>query len=402
MEKDTLKVVAPDRRKHADGLIDLVAKVFGGGGYFRMRDYCRRAYLLRGHYDWGVSRIGMLGSHVVTHWGVWDYLMRIGTARVRVGGIGCVATDGDCRKRGLMARTVPASIEAMREAGYDFSILFGIDDFYHRFGYVRAWSDTTYVVATADLPMERPASRPRKFAVRHRDDIARSYEREHAGMTGTAIRPTYLQEPHPGRFDGRLWTDAKGGTVGYVVTRPAGGSLECVEAGGDVEACLCVVGGLARKAGAGEVRFATFPYASGIARRLRDGNCREERYHRRRGGCMVLTIRLASALEKMRGELSRRLRGSHMAGWRGRLAIADARDRVMLVIDRGQVRLAPPAGRPKHAIRGGDEIAQLLIGTDEPDEIVAAAGMRLRGDARQLARVLFPRQHPMLCQCDRF
>jgi len=38
-----------------------------------------------------------------------------------------------------MAKTVAATIEAMSQVGYDMTVLFGIPDFYHRFGYVRAW-----------------------------------------------------------------------------------------------------------------------------------------------------------------------------------------------------------------------------------------------------------------------
>lgn len=73
----------------------------------------------------------------------------------------------------------------------------------------------------------------------------------------------------------------------------------------------------------------------------------------------------------------------------------------MLTIDRSRVTTAAPA-QTKHAIRGGDEIAQLLIGTDEPDEIVDAAGIRLRGDAKQLVHVLMPNEHPTLAAWDNF
>jgi hypothetical protein len=44
----------------------------------------------------------------------------------------------------------------------------------------------------------------------------------------------------------------------------------------------------------------------------------------------------------------------------------------------------------------------LLIGADDPAEIVSAANMRLSGDARALLPILFPAQHPMLRQLDHF
>jgi hypothetical protein len=60
------------------------------------------------------------------------------------------------------------------------------------------------------------------------------------------------------------------------------------------------------------------------------------------------------------------------------------------------------ATRAASAIRGDDHVAQLLIGTDDPAETVAAANMRLSGDARALLPILFPAQHPMLRQLDHF
>jgi hypothetical protein len=106
----------------------------------------------------------------------------------------------------------------------------------------------------------------------------------------------------------------------------------------------------------------------------------------------------------MAGELSSRLRSSLMAGWRGRLLVADKRESVVLNIA-GGVKVeasAPAAPQPKHAIRGGDQIVQLLIGTDDPLETARIGKMKLSGDAPRLAQALFPRQYPMLAGWDRF
>ena len=63
------------------------------------------------------------------------------------------------------------------------------------------------------------------------------------------------------------------------------------------------------------------------------------------------TIDLPSALDKMCGELSRRLANSHMSTWRGDLLVSDPRQKVTLVIDRSKVKLAAPSrpgsGRPR-------------------------------------------------------
>ena len=67
----------------------------------------------------------------------------------------------------------------------------------------------------------------------------------------------------------------------------------------------------------------------------------------------------------------------------------------MLAIHRSDVRVVP-AGRSDHAIRGGMEIVQLVVGTETPDEVVEMNDMQLSGDAKHLIRVLFPAQYPQM------
>ena len=60
------------------------------------------------------------------------------------------------------------------------------------------------------------------------------------------------------------------------------------------------------------------------------------------------------------------------------------------------------AAATKHVLRGGEQIAQLLLGTDEPEETIDAGRMKTAGDAAQLASVLFPNQHPTLGMWDHY
>jgi hypothetical protein len=281
------------------------------------------------------------------------------------------------------------------------SILFGIRDFYHKFGYVRAWREATYVVKVSDLPDGAPAVRPRKVASPCREDIARMYNREHATCTGTAVRPTYRGRRRDKARTIHTWTDRRGRLRGYLVLRQRRGRLECQETGGSVEQALRVLARVARRKGIAEVHFPSLPYDTPLARRLRRGNCRLEMSYVRSGGAMVRTLNLNTTLEKIAPELTRRLKASHMADWKGRLTIADGRQRLTLGIERSRVR-AVPAASTRHSLRGRREVAQLLLGSDEPGEVIEAGRMKLSGDAARLVAVLFPNQHPTLRMLDRF
>jgi hypothetical protein len=334
--------------------------------------------------------------------------MRIGRCAVRVGGVGAVGTHGDYRKRGLMLRTGRASIEAMRRLGYDMTLLFGIKDFYHRFGYVRAWPETGFYVATGDLP-KAGGLRLRKLALVHRDDLDRLYNRQNAGLTGTAIRPTFSRRSGLWGEEGFLWTDRRGRAKGYVVVMPERGpapKLFVLDSAGDSDEVLAAAGILARRKAVQEVRFGNVHLLGELARRLKVGQARLELNYRRNGGPMIRAVNLRTCLGRIAPELSRRLRASALAGWRGRLLVADPRDAVVLDVGRGRVTLAPEAAAPRtpvarHCVRGGQEIVQLLIGADEPLETVRIGAMKLSGDAPALVEALFPRQYPMLAGADR-
>ncbi len=394
-------VRSPDRAAHADGLIELCARTFNP--YFEFREMCRSWYLLHGPYDWEASAVGLVGGEVVTHWGVWRYRMRIGRAEVRCGGIGAVATSAEHRRRGYMARTAPHSLARMRALGYDLSVLFGIDGFYHRFGYVPAWPVEIWHLDRDAFPRELPRVRHSPLPALPAPETVRLHNRANAVLTGTAVRPTYTG-PFNGWFrvlEGHGWRDGRGRLAGHVVVREQEGTLTCTEATGEVDAILAVLHDLSVAKELKVVRFFSLPYRSALAARLRRLVCRLERRYAENGEAMVRVIDLESCLRKIAPELSARLAASELRAYRGTLSIAGDGAPVRLALRGGKVEVAPPGPSPA-SVRLGDRVAQLLIGTAGPLEICDAAGARPRGEAARLLAVLFPAQHPQLHRADRF
>jgi len=395
-----LQVIAPDRDEHGDEIVDLTAKVFSGfRDYYTMRPDVSYHLFGRG-CDWAVSRIGLVDGQIVAFWGVIDYTMRIGTARVRVGGVTCVATHPDYRKRGLMRRTGLASIAAMRDVGYDLTMLFGIQDYYDRYGYVNAWPNTIYTIKTADLPAKGPSVGLRPFSPKNLDELTKLYNRAYARRTGTAVRLRFPRSHCPPHWVGRFW-QASGRPVGYVATHAGDDMLSCREHAGDPDAVLGVLRKLADNAKCRNVRFLALHGATPLAARLRRENCSLTTDYKRSANAMIHVLSLCSTLSKMANELARRLKQSPLHAWRGALLIANGREKLTLSINRGRVRVAPPA-RTKNVIRGGEAIGRLLIGSDDPDAVIDGGGIRTAGDARTLARALFPNEHPDLCSLDRY
>jgi len=398
-----LSVRSPDRAADAADVVELVAKTFGN--YFATKRESAGFYLLEGHYDWAASAVGRVGGALVTHWGVWDYRMRIGGATVRCAGIGGVATDADHRRKGHMARTAAYGVERLRARGYPLSILFGIDDFYHRFGYVPAWREASWHLLRKDLPPL--AGRPpplERASFAPSDDVIRLHNQWNAGLTGTAVRPTFTR----GFFrwarttpEGWLWRDARGRAAGHLFVHEDEEALVTTEATGDPEIVLAALARLAARKGLPALRFETLPYGAALARRLRTLNCRYEQRYARDGEAMVRLVDLAACLRAIEPELSRRLASSALDGYRGSLRVEGPEGAAGLALDRGRVRVVP-AARGRTSLRAGWYLAQLLLGTDDPMETCEVGRVRLAGDAARLVPVLFPAQHPQLQLGDRY
>jgi len=182
MKSDSFQVLAPNKRLHFKPLTDISAKIFPDFGYFGMYRYIADYYLGNSHYDWFVSRIGCVNNQIVTHWGVWNYAMRVGAAKLKTAGIGAVLTHPDFRRKGLLLKTARPSLDAAQKAGYDISILFGILSFYHKLSYTRAWMQSSYTVSTQDLPKEKPDLPCRKLSNSKFKEITALYNRKTAGL----------------------------------------------------------------------------------------------------------------------------------------------------------------------------------------------------------------------------
>lgn len=76
--------------------------------------------------------------------------MRVGEAVVRMDGIGGVETDEAYRNRGYMRRVMDTCVEIMTSGDGAISTLFGIDNFYPKFGYTMAGPECTVGVPIPD------------------------------------------------------------------------------------------------------------------------------------------------------------------------------------------------------------------------------------------------------------
>ncbi|MCW3053846.1 MAG: hypothetical protein JWN14_3016 [Chthonomonadales bacterium] len=104
----------------------------------------------------------MFGEKCVSWLSIVPFTLQIGAATVRMDGIGGVGTDSHYRNRGYSRRVLEAAVTHMRNGDGALSMLYGIPDFYPKFGYATAGPD--YLVILNDL--ERDNVLPSGWTVR--------------------------------------------------------------------------------------------------------------------------------------------------------------------------------------------------------------------------------------------
>src|SRR3954462_11245197 len=83
-------------------------------------------------------------------------LMRIGAAVLRMDGVGGVETVEALRNRGYSRRVMEAVVEQIKAGDASLSTLFGIQDFYQKFGFDTAGPELTVILPNPDHPERAP------------------------------------------------------------------------------------------------------------------------------------------------------------------------------------------------------------------------------------------------------
>ncbi len=225
-----------------------------------------------------------------------------GGRRVRCGGIGAVATEAAHRGKGSWpARPAQPRPHARPRLPLD---PVGIDDFTTEFGYVPAWPESRWRVKLADLPATPLATGLRRIPAAPTQALVRLHNQWNAGLTGTAVRPTFLRSWTGMRKDVEAWcwgadrerpeghVVVQAGRPGSCAPRRPAHWTRCSRRSGPLPA-----------EGAPELRFDTLPYSSARAARLRTLNSRYEQRYAESGAAMVRVVDLPGCLTAMAPEL---------------------------------------------------------------------------------------------------
>ena len=145
--------------------------------------------------------------------GLREFQMRFGSAQLKMGGIEGVNTKEEHRNKGYSRRVMEATMTFMTENGYDVSMLFGIRDFYHKFGYATVIPEIWIDFGREEAQAAVSTYQIRKVEMEDGPKILTLYAANNAQRTGTLVRG----ETHWKRFNVESRSNQYGSDFGVFV-----------------------------------------------------------------------------------------------------------------------------------------------------------------------------------------
>ncbi len=334
---------------------------------------------------------------------VIEYEMYLAGVPVPMAGIAEVHTEAAYRRQGLM-RTLFGHLDSyLRERGFPVSLLFGIPDFYHRFGYATALVDSVVRIPTRQAELARALLPARTITAPDIPMLQALYEQDCRGRSGPLVRPAGSWTR---MLQGWAWHEApqhcvvhaQDGTLrGYAIWRPDRRRCHVDELiAADFQALESLLAVLAREAVARRVEYIHFrvpadhPVAA-LARRL--GGTVEARLPYKSDG-MLRVLDLQAVLNALAPALV------------ARLACVRGPSAVRLVAHTPEGVAAADIGGPgSETIECSTTLpvaGQLLMGFRDPAEAAAAGDLTIDTGALPLLQRLLPPGVPYCWSFDRF
>ena len=349
--------------------------------------------------------------------GLREYQMRFGSAQLKMGGICGVGTREEHRNKGYSRRVMEHTIAFMNENRYDVSVLFGIPNFYHKFGYATAIPETYVEFDTKDVPAVDPTYHVRKFQTEDAPKIVELYTANNAERTGTPLRTEIGWKEFTKRGgivpDPYVVLNEADEVIGYFVCDGDNAKKDMIER----NCTLLDIGFQDRTIFETIVHFLAHGVEYISAERIRCAipadhpfaifcrryGCRTNTYTPKDHMGMMRIINQSSTLKKITGELEKRLQhDTDPLEWRVKILISTDLGQDCLEIDQGNVAHTNNQTNAFHLEIPQDKLIQLMMGRRSIEDLAVEPDVWVNVGIIPLLDILFPLCHPHVWWSDRF
>lgn len=395
-------VSSPEEHEKARSLIFTTFYQDDPDGFHRMHQFLN----LIPDFPDDHTRILLIDNQIAACLTLFTYTIRLGESRLKMGGIGYVATAPAFRRCGYAARLMDDTLRYMAEKKYHVSTLFGIVDFYHRWGYSSVLPEYSIDIAVDEaLACTAANGRERKIKAGDLSAIQRIHLKNDTGSAGSIIR---FAGHYNSRWDvwknARVLMDDQGKIVAYYLGNVYGNQYRITEAG--------ILDGLwsgpllhacARRGKDSFVSNLLFhlPPAHPLAASflLYQSDHKTTVFRNRHG--MMTVVDLQETLEAMVADWEYRIGNLFESALCAEVTLLIDKEAYRIRCNRGFIDVAKTTGNNKVSLNR-IELIHLLTGYRYPEEILSTKKHVLPRSALLLLDALFPKRHPYIWTLDRF
>jgi predicted acetyltransferase len=339
----------------------------------------------------------LIEEQVVCSLQVIDYQMRIGTAQVRMAGIADVETKKEHRMKGYMRILFQDTLAYMQHAGFDVSMLFGIPNFYPKFGYATCMAQPKVSIKTRDAELANTRAlplQPRPLAPADLPMIVDLYNAANAVRTCSLVRSKEIFAGFPlgtgwwMRTEAAVFEQAGRGFAGYAAWDKNEQALDKAL----YPALLAFFAQQAVTKRCETIRLhmpPDHPFAEFVQRY----GCEWTVLHPRQADGMLRIMNQATLFEKLRLELERRLAAARLDALPGT---------ILLRTELGEATVRATSPDCAMLDLPQDKLIQLISGYRSAHDVLSEPDVKMTPGSEPLWSVLFPKGQPYVWLADHF
>ncbi|MCS7265318.1 MAG: GNAT family N-acetyltransferase [Armatimonadetes bacterium] len=360
------------------------------------------------HYFW-VNYEGKDVSRLL----LFDLNVRFGEAVVRMGGIGGVETDEAYRMRGFARRLLDATNKYMKEAGFDIGGLFGIPNFYERWGYITVLPEYRLFLPTENLKVAKLRHSVVNYDnTLHKSEVLKIYEANNRRRICSVVRKPEDWSGFPRgtewfvKVNVKVFLNETGGVEGYLSIDDVSERTAVAEVGFATpkvfESMAAFLAQRASEFGHNEITLLVPPDHE-FAIYLRQFGCTATEEFFRSGEGMMRVINLESLMQKLSVELTKRLKNSPIRDHSCTFAIVTDIGSVKVEVCNSQVLISPcePQEADDKLELPQSKLMQLLTGYQTIAILLVDDDVHCSPSLVPILDVLFPPAYPYIWWADR-
>jgi len=393
-------------------IADLKGKIFKRATYYefyeeRMRFQTRDPWFLPEH-----AFIVRDGGRIVSHVSLFVRPLRFGPAILQTAGIGDVLTIPEYRGKGLSNLLMQAALNYMKNNKFDLTMLFGIPNYYHKFGYIESMNYYQLEVFNSGPDLPDTQFSAREFSAGDLPPMLELY-RTNTRASHLVVDRTvpYFESKAIDPNQVVVLTDSARRLAGYAFTWDAIKSqFTVIEAISTHRAAsLALFSEILKRKPAGEstLKIKMSPQMPFVRHVRYLGTDLQSRcFGEGEGKGMLALVDLCQVLQKFKPLFDQRLAASRWYDFSGRLEI-HSQQSVELVFEDGCLsqcqKIVPPAERSAGLVTDLRYFTRNVIGYWSIPDLLDQTGASVSDDdSRELLETLFPKLHPFLLPFDYF